>query len=503
MRSRSSPTHRTLASRALHCVVLLAPSAALALAAARLQSTYLGIAAAAALAPAIVFVNARAAWRPPVSSAVAILYIAAMAMVWLASRGTADPVLAIVRGMLLLASAALIATHDLFRTGAEPRRRARKCCAQLQARTHWPAELAEIRNLQEVYALQDAARIEPGPVFDLLRDPRAEVRMAAFAAFIGRDAWRPREASALLDIARKTPEPKVRVMAMAALSGIDDAMITRGLTDFYRDDSVEVRAAAAWATVNDGGLRWGLARDSVRAFLADPRTADAALPGVAGCLPVVAVCDLTSWSAEPEPLGPRCVRTLIDHYSYLLQTTADYDLITDLTNQVLDPATATVLRVELAALLRNLGLLTPELLDRMSNADQPGAVRLLAAEALLTADPQHPDGLDVLRGLGRQPNRDMALSIAAILQNRLGYDFGLPPEGLNPNTKAAGEVAKKVMAWAVARGGGDRQAGTPLPESGFRFGAPQSLQPATPAAASDPIAAAPLRKLSDHRPGPW
>src|SRR5205085_5471851 len=135
---------------------------------------------------------------------------------------------------------------------------------------------------------------------------------------------------------------------------------------------------------------------------------------------------LTTWTAEPEPLGSRSVRTLIEHYSCILQTTGDYDLITDLTNQVLDSGTATVLRVELGGLLRNLGLLTPELLDRMTNADQPGPVRLLAAEAMLTADPYHPDGLDVLRGLGRQPNREMALTIAGILQSKLGVDVGLP-----------------------------------------------------------------------------
>jgi hypothetical protein len=244
-------------------------------------------------------------------------------------------------------------------------------------------------------------------------------------------------------------------------------------------------------------------------MLSDPRGVDRSLPGAAGHLPVIALCDLTSWANEPEPLGTRSVRTLIDHYACLLQTTGDYDLITDLTNQVLDPATATGLRVELAGLLRNLSLLTPELLDRMTNADQPGPVRLLAAEAMLTADPYHPDGLDVLRGLGRQPNREMALSIAGILQSRLGFDMGLPMEGVPPNSKQAGEVAKKVMAWAVARAG-DHRSATPTPEMGFRprSDAKPSLIPATPPPTDAPGLKSltenlqPLRKASFDRSSP-
>ena len=360
----------------------------------------------------------------------------------------------------------------------------------------------EIRYLPEVFALQDAATTEPGPVFDLFRDPRPEVRAAAFAAFIGRPAWRPREASAVLEETRKTKEPAVRVMALAALGGIDDPAITTGIADFFHDSSAEVRAAAVWASLSDGGHRWGVVRDAVRGMLCDTRTVDAALPGAAGILPVVAICDLTAWTAEPEPLGNRSVRTLIDHYSCLLQTTGDYDLITDLTNQVLDSMTATALRVELSILLRNLGLLTPELLDRMSNSDQPGPVRLLAAEAMLTVDPFHPDGLDVLRGLGRQPNREMALTIAGILQNRLGIDMGLPTEGLVSTSKAAGEVAKKVMAWAVARGG-DRRSATPTP--GYLTQNPMIPASSGPEDAPElelPPAGA-IGKVLANRPGPW
>src|SRR5207237_9238133 len=113
------------------------------------------------------------------------------------------------------------------------------------------------------------------------------------------------------------------------------------------------------------GLKWALVRAAGRAYRPDPKFAhDGPLPGAAGRLSVVAVCDLTAWAGEGEPLGTRAVRTLTEHYAHVLQTAADYDLVIDLSHQVTDPATPAGLRVELAALLRGLGLLTPELLDR-------------------------------------------------------------------------------------------------------------------------------------------
>ncbi len=500
MKREGPPLRRSPSSRLLHYAVLLLPSALLTLIAARLNSSTLFIAAAVAVMPAILLARSFPAWRPPVSGAVVLLYLSTLAVIWLAAPRVSDAAVFAARGMLFLAIVLQFAIHDLFRTGAEPRRRARKWCARLQAREAWPSELADVRHLPEVHALRDAAEIEPGPVFDLFRDSRPQVRAAAFASFIGRPAWRAREAVAVLQEARKTPESNVRALAVASLGGIDEPAIIAGLSDFFHDSYADVRAAAVWAALSDGGERWNLVRDAIRTMLADPKGKDAALPGAAGSLPVVAICDLTSWSIEGDPLGTKSVRTLIDHYSHVLQTTGDYDLITDLTNQVLDSATATSLRVELAGLLRNLGLLTPELLDRMSNADQPGPVRLLAAEAMLIVDPWHPDGLDVLRGLGRQPNREVAMAIANILQYRLGFDLGLTGETLPPNSKQAGEVAKKVMAWAVGRGG-DRRLTTPTPHSGYASAAVMVPDPEDAMNVPFLEPAPPMKKLAG--PKPW
>ena len=127
-------------------------------------------------------------------------------------------------------------------------------------------------------------------------------------------------------------------------------------------------------------------------------------------------------------------------------------LAADLSRQVFDPTLSTDLRVGLSRLLRKHELLDRGILDRMTSAEQPGPIRLMAAEILLSDDHGNGDGLDVLRGLGRQQNREISLSIARILQTYLGLDLGLPAAGLAPHSKQAGEVVKRVMMWASGKG---------------------------------------------------
>ena len=103
--------------------------------------------------------------------------------------------------------------------------------------------------------------------------------------------------------------------------------------------------------------------------------------------------------------------------------------------------------------MRDHDLLTPDLLDRLTNPDQPGPIRLFAAEVMLRQNPSDPDGLDVLRGLARQPNREMSMAVAGILQGVLGLDIGLPVGELPaPNTKGAADLVRRVLAWANGAG---------------------------------------------------
>ena len=222
------------------------------------------------------------------------------------------------------------------------------------------------------------------------------------------------------------------------------------MAGFLRDFTLEVRQAAAEALMWEPDARWPFARDGVREALADPKlsTEGAMFVGI-GRLPAAAVADLTTWSSEHPPLAHRAILTLIEHYHTELTTEERPELASELATLMLNPETSPALRVELAALLRDHHLLSADLLDRLTNLDQPGPMRLFAAELMLRINPHDPDGIDVLRGLARQPNREMAIQIATVLQSVLGLQLGLVEGELpQPNTKQAADIARRVLAWA-------------------------------------------------------
>ena len=172
--------------------------------------------------------------------------------------------------------------------------------------------------------------------------------------------------------------------------------------------------------------RWPFARDGVRDAMADQRLAgEGALFVGIGRLPAAAVADLTTWSSEHPPLAHRAILTLIEHYHSDLMTGERPELGSELATLMLNSESSPALRVELAALLRDHHLLSADLLDRLTNLDQPGPMRLFAAELMLHINPHDPDGVDVLRGLARQPNREMAVQVGAVLQSVLGLQLGL------------------------------------------------------------------------------
>lgn len=427
----------------------------------------------------VVFMRAHPVWRPPVSASLIVLYLLALAWLYLPTRGTADWVVHVGQAVLLLGAVGLAAFHDLTRTGAEPLRRANKWCARIAARRHWPIQLADCRALPEVSALREAVRDEVRPVLALLSDPRPEVQCAALGALEYRPHWRPGEAELVLKTARDSPEPAVRAAAAYAMAAVRSADLVAGLAALLRDPAAEVRAAAAEALLWEAEARWPFARDGVRDALADPRlSADGPL-FVTGRLPAAAMADLVTWAEEHAPLAPRAIQTLVEQYHRDLTDGNRPELGSRLAAMMLDPNWAPALRVELAALLRDHNLLSPDLLDRLTNMDQPGPIRLFAAEQMLRINPHDPDGVDVLRGLARQPNREMALAVAGVLQNVLGVELGLPPGELpSPNSKTAADVARRVLMWANGATP-DMVRPTPGPAPGLRPGG-RGLMPGAP-----------------------
>jgi len=438
--------------RVVSLTLLLVPPATLGAVAAASGSGVAAAGAAVGLVGSLLLLRHRNVWRPPASGLLVALYLIALGWLWFATRHEPDGLPRAARGALIFGALALFVGHDLARTGLEPRRRGRAIVRRLLRRVAWPAHPGEYAHLPEVRALAEVLRDDPGPAAELLNDGRFEVRLAAFTALQQRTYWRPGEADLVLDALQRTPHAAARAAGLKALATATDGGVLGAVGEYLRDKAPEVREAAAVALLADARARWPLMRDAVRAALADPQHArDGGLPGAAGAIDGAALCDLATWAAEPGALGQRSLETLVRHYGVVLHAGTRPELTAELCRQVVDAHTPPQLRVELAQLLRGLGLITPDLLDRMTDIDQPGALRILAAEMLLTWNPTNPDAIDVLRGLGRQPNRETALVIARLVQQYLRHDLGLPAGPVATNSKVAAEVARRVLQWATGR----------------------------------------------------
>jgi hypothetical protein len=448
----TAPTSSAV-SRVASLLLLFAPAGAMGLAAANTQSKPFAVGAGIMALIGLFFIRKHPVWRPPSGLSIAALFIVAACWLWTDPSTGSNPVVRMARGSLVVLGIGLFAMTELFRSGSEPRRRASVLCRRILNRPQWPMTVIDVRDLPEVLALRDALKEDMSPVVRLMADPRAEVRAAGFAALEGRPHWNLNEARLALSAAKGTVEPGVRAVAAYSLGGIPHAEIATEVSNFLRDPAAEVRSAAAAGLLADGGGRWPLVRDAMKAALSDPRLVnDGGLPGVAGMLPILAQCDLTAWATEGGLLADRSCRTLLEHYHFRLKSGDRIDLPSELGRQLFDPALGTDLRVGIARLLRRHNLLDRATLDRMTSTELPGPVRLMAAEILIADDRENADGLDVLRGLGRQQNREIALSIARILQIYLGMDMGLPHDvELALHSKQAGEVVRKVVSWASGK----------------------------------------------------
>jgi hypothetical protein len=465
----------------LSLFLLALPAAVLALLYQRTGSIEIGAGAGVLALFFLIFFRAHPVWRPPVSSSVVILYLIALAWAWLPLRGSTDWAPHAAQGLLLLVCVLLLGAHDLTKTGAEPLRRANKWTQRIKSRRYWPEQLADCRQLADAAALRAAIEDDPGPALALLADERPEVQVTALGALDHRPVWRAGEGEYVLRFGQRSEEPGVRVAAIHALAGTNAPELVAGVAAFLRDPSLEVRQAAAEAIMWEPDARWPFGRDGVREALADQKLAgEGALFVGLGQIPAAAVADLTTWSSEHPPLAHRAILTLIEHYHAELASEERPELASELAMLMLNPETSPALRVELAALLRDHHLLSADLLDRLTNLDQPGPMRLFAAELMLRINPHDPDGIDVLRGLARQPNREMAIQIAAVLQSVLGLQLGLAEGELpQPNTKQAAELARRVLAWA---NGADPDILRPTP--GPRPGLKTMSRPSLPAIGS-------------------
>jgi hypothetical protein len=389
--------------------------------------------------------------RDSVGPSIITLYVIALGWLWLGTRGSSDWYPHLAQAVLLVMPLLVFALQILTDSGAPAIRRAQSLAAALASRRDWPGELAACRTLPEVKALREALHVDAAPALALLRNKRAEVRIAALAALEFRQNWHSGQPEMVLQLALRAEEPQVRAAALTALGNAHERSVIEGVAEFLRDPSWEVRRAATEALLWDTAHRWGWIRHAVRRALGDPACLE---DGPLYCdgqpLTPDAVADLMAWSAEKGAVGIRAASTLGAHFARLLSEGAAPEQLEKLRHQLADPHAPPPLRIELVRLLQNNQELDRDLLETLLDPANPAPLRLSAVEALLTED-DHIGARAALHDLARLPNREIALATAALVQRRLGVDLGLNlSEPLPPiHSRQAAEVTRRVLHWST------------------------------------------------------
>jgi hypothetical protein len=355
-------------------------------------------------------------------------------------------------------------------------RRARNYVARLAARTHWPEDIASCERLPEVKLLQDLIHHDAEPALMVLNHPRPQVRMVLLSSLQGRAIYAPGQAERILAAAYYAQEPVVRAAALRALANVREPHLLQRMSEFAVDSALEVRRATAEAMVYNAHVRWMDTRRYIHAALNDRRfIEDGPLPVGLNSLPMQALDDLSVWACEPGATSRRSMASLMGYYRTTLHREQDPELLQRLYSQMLDAKLHSTLRVEVAFLLRDQACLNQDVMRRMLEYHQPSQIRLLASAELLNKGFDEL-ALETLREVARQPNREIALGVAQVLQATMAIDMGLDNPQIPPpsNSKQAAEVARRVVLWTQGKWPvGDVDAdGNPvvmrkLPESGI------------------------------------
>jgi hypothetical protein len=288
-------------------------------------------------------------------------------------------------------------------------------------------------------------------VLQLLNHRKIQVRVAALAALEFRQSWRPGQTEVVLHTARTAKEPAVRATAVLALANTDERLMLEALGEFLWDPSQVVRLAARDGLLWNLEQRWPWIRMLCRQALSHPATQqDGPLCRENQLFPDEVVSDLFAWSADKGLLALRAAATLAAHYHHAITLQANPALPEELRQLVVAPKTPALLRIELTRLLHHLRELDEKTAWQLLESSMPGPIRLLAAEILLAAGHTSEIVL-VLRDLARVPNREIALTVADVVQRCLGVELGLPrDQDLPPaQSRIAVEVVRRLLAWAA------------------------------------------------------
>ena len=392
-------------------------------------------------------------WNQPIGPSIVTLYLTALAWQWFGDT-VVDWFNHLTKSILIGLPIVMFGYQALIESGAPVIRRAHLLAQRLAGRQDWPADISQLRALPEIKAFRATLAYDAAPALALLQNQRIEVRVAALAALEFRKDWRPGQAELVMQYAQRSEEPAVRAAAVLALGNLDDRVMIETLAQFLNDPNREVRRAAVDALLWDSERRWNWIRFAIRRTMSDPLFKDDGplLPDAQLLVPEV-VNDLTAWCAEKGLISARAAETLAAHYDRLLCEQVDPTLVALIRQQLSDPQTPAILRLELGKVLHVHQELDRELLEQLLDPGTPATLRLIACEAILGDQKEtvlRSVAVAGLKDLARLPNRELALGTADVVQRRLGVDMGiglgqpLPPT----NSRQAGEIVRRLLAWA-------------------------------------------------------
>jgi hypothetical protein len=400
----------------------------------------------------LAFISHRS-WSQPIGPSIVTLYLTAVAWLWFGDSAS-DWYTHLSKGVLIGFPILVFGYQTLIESGAPVMRRAHMLSHRLANRQDWPTDLAQCRALPEVKAFRATLAYDAAPALMLLQHPRMEVRVAALAALEFRKDWRPGQAEHVMQIAQRSEEPAIRAAAVLALGNLDDRMMIETLAQFLNDSNREVRRAAVEALMWDAEHRWTWIRFAIRRTLSDPLFKDdGPLLPEGQLLTAEVVGDLTAWCAEKGLISARAAETLAGHYNRLMCEQIDPGLIATLRQQLSEPHTPAILRLELGRVLQVHQVLDKNLLEQLLDPGTPATLRLIACETILSQekDPMlRSMAMSALKDLARLPNREIALGTADVVQRRLGVDLGIGlGQALPPvNSRLAADIVKRLIVWA-------------------------------------------------------
>jgi HEAT repeat protein len=448
----------------LAAAILLGPAVLLGSAAVRTDGLARSVAAGVAVTLALeaIFVIVRyGSHRAAGSLFLFAFYGVAAAVLRFTAHDFSAPATHLNLSVSLLVPVGLFIRRELTATGGNARR-VKFLVRQLLTRKDWPVSFAVYRDCPRIRALGDGLRDNAAPALPLLAHDDVRIQVAVLTALEFHPGWRKGQVEAVLQRANFSDEPAVRAAAALALANVAKPRHLQALGAFLRDPAAEVRRATAMALLWDAGPRWPEIRTQVRQGLAAPHAAkDGPLP-CSAAFPPSALADLVAWSVESGPVGRRAMQTLVRHCQKAIHEDGSPEAIGRVAVLVADPQVPAGLRVEVAHRLQQADAFPPEVAQRLLGPAQPTMLRVLSAGAVLSRQPD-PRAVEVLREAGRQPNREIALAAAAIVQRYLSVDMGLAVGADPPATtsREAADVTRRLLRWATTEAGSQSGLDTP------------------------------------------